>query len=101
VIIGWILAAILGIVAGLTLSRAAFSASDIDTKQANVMIGVWAAIFVVFAASPWARLLIGSRSQFQWRLFGVYGWSSILVISCCATCLLIAIWKRIGIGRDS
>jgi hypothetical protein len=95
----WVLCAVTGIVAGLVLSRAAF-ARDIGSKQAQAMILVWAAIIVVFAATPWVRPLIGLRFQ-SWRLFGVYGWSSILVISCCATCLLIAIWKRIGIGRDS
>jgi hypothetical protein len=99
VILAWIFRTVAGIVAGLASSRAAF-ARDVGSKQAQVMILAWSAIIVVFVAIPWVRPLIGSRFQ-PWRLFGVYGWSNILVISCSATCLLIAIWKRIGIGRDS
>lgn len=90
----WIIIAIAGVLAGLTISKAVLDASHpLSRKGVVAMTSLWSGLMAVFLLGPLIRIPVDVlfHSFSSWRLFGIYGYTAILAVSCFGTCLVVTL----------
>jgi hypothetical protein len=94
----WLIIAMLGVLAGLAISKAALNvAHPISRQTAAVMVSVWSGLLAVFLLAPLIRIPLGVvlHGSGSWRLFGAYGYTAILAISRFGACLVYTLVRNI------
>jgi MFS family permease len=95
----WIILALSGVLAGLMISSSLLTFQRLSSihgrRDVKAMVVVWAVLLVVFLLAPLARVPLGFliKDTSSWRLFGIYGYTSVLVVFCVATCLVTSLVK--------
>src|SRR5688500_3607501 len=96
----WIVIAVCGVLAGLVISRAAPTPSQLAStngrRDVAAMVSVWAVLLLVFLLVPLVRVPLGAYfpQVGSLRLFGVYGYSSVFAVCFFGTCFIATLAKR-------